>query len=659
MSHTSLLGRMRLPVLLLVCVARETRGLVAGVPAAAAARPVRAAPSDSSSELSHLSRSELEALVTALRAENAAFRRSSESTVYQAGFDLSAACGLAGYAFESYNAPSGGRWERGADGCDVAFSSPSFVRECYAGALVVRVVAARGLPGQKDLSEVALTGGKSDPYAMLAVIEAASGHVMERAGNATDVARSSTVWRGGSEATWNESYILFVRDPAVARLAVTVMDENVASDDDVLGAAEIRLSTQTRKHTLHLKADADAKLFDTGAGIAGAAAAAIAGAATAGVGLAAVAAAAVAAKANEKRGQVDLELAYHPFRTDEDVVALCPSLVSSPPRPPVGATEGVDWSVFARDGSYEQLCFVDQRNTGTQAGIWRDSKRRKLLVAFRGTSEPRDIVTDASAAMTQWARDTKRDVDGYDSVPAAVGDPRVHAGFRGALDSIARRLKQLLAVAGDDDWALELTGHSLGGALATLFALDVANGVDPYRALPARPPLGQPWFFDVIGLKTAHRPVTEAAFTPASVSLVTFGAPRAGDLAFSRALDALVPTHFRVVNGQDIVARLPRGFAYVHCGRTVLVDDDPDAPQPLWVEGLHAGDCPLKLTDSARFTRLVSSPLAQGGALADLLDAALNNSRALVQGDPPTQDAPWNPFRFRLPLQGPRPRRHL
>lgn len=606
-------------------------------------------------DLSELSRSELVEMVVALRSENANLRRTMRSAVKDTPpFDIMEACAFAGYAFESYNAPQGARWERGADGCDVAFSSASFVRECYAGAIVVRAVEVNGLRDQRDLSEVALTGGKSDPYVTMAVVEVADGSLMERAGNATDVARTTTIWRGGSRAKWpaNESYTLFVRDVSLARLALTVMDEDMG-EDDVLGAAELKLSQVIRSTTkqstwrgsLQLRADSESKVLDPGAGLAGAAAAAMVGVATAGVAMVAVAAAAAAAAANERRGSLEVEVTYYPFTTNADVVSLAPSLSIEPKIDrPKGATPGLDWSTSfpVSYGDYEPLCFVDHRFTGTQAGVWRDAQRRSLLVAFRGTSEPRDIVTDASAAMTPWARDARRDVDGYESVPSAAGEPRVHAGFRGALDSIARRLKQLLVVAAsqpdEKKWLLELTGHSLGGALATLFALDAADGINPYRALPLRPPVGKSWFLDVLTGAPSVSPNTPLISTE-YVKLVTFGAPRTGDLAFARALETKVNAHFRVVNGQDIVARLPRGFAYVHAGRTVLVDDDPEATAALWVEGIDDGECPLKLTDSARSNRLVSSPFSKGGPFADVLDRALEQSPS-SNGN----SAVWNPF---------------
>ena len=49
---------------------------------------------------------------------------------------------------------------------------------------------------------------------------------------------------------------------------------------------------------------------------------------------------------------------------------------------------------------------------------------KKLMVSFRGTSEPRDVVTDASA-LTPWARGRRRERRHGDGVPLAAGDPSV------------------------------------------------------------------------------------------------------------------------------------------------------------------------------------------------------------------------------------------
>ncbi len=61
-------------------------------------------------------------------------------------------------------------------------------------------------------------------------------------------------------------------------------------------------------------------------------------------------------------------------------------------------------------------------------------------------------------------------------------------GFRASLQSVSRRLKELVVAAACGElpqWDMLVTGHSLGGALATLFVADIAEyGVDAGRGLP-------------------------------------------------------------------------------------------------------------------------------------------------------------------------------
>eukprot|EP00633_Aureoumbra_lagunensis_P000863 CAMPEP_0197287648 /NCGR_PEP_ID=MMETSP0890-20130614/4249_1 /TAXON_ID=44058 ORGANISM="Aureoumbra lagunensis, Strain CCMP1510" /NCGR_SAMPLE_ID=MMETSP0890 /ASSEMBLY_ACC=CAM_ASM_000533 /LENGTH=771 /DNA_ID=CAMNT_0042757591 /DNA_START=91 /DNA_END=2406 /DNA_ORIENTATION=- len=592
---------------------------------------------------------ELETMITALQAENAALKQSL--ALYQASsprgsLEIQEITKMSAFAFESYNAPDGARWERGADGCDVAFSSAGFIRQCYDGALRVKLHAAQNLPEQRELAEVALTGSGSDPYVLFTVVDEAKSK--KNALNATDVARSSTIWRRGKQdqVKWeNEEFTLFVRDPRQAQLAITVMDEDVASDDDLIGIGSVRLNDvaatiREKNVKLGLLSPRDSEIkIDARFGIAGAVAAGALGAATGGVALAALAAGMVAgAQQSEKQATVDFDLEYFKFTSDQDVLKLAPSLqLIEKHQIPQGASPGVDWRSLCDDEqyNYEPLCFVDQKITGTQAGIWRDAQRKKILVAFRGTSEPKDIITDASALITPFARAASRSLgdDHDDSVPAALGDPHVHAGFRTALDSVARRLKQLIMIAVDDnpgDWELELTGHSLGGALATIFALDVAAGIDASRALPVRPQIGRSWFDPrrIFLAKNENIDFSETILPRfQDTSLLTFGSPRTGDGAFASALDSCLSRSYRVVNGQDVVARLPRGFSYNHAGFTVLVDEDPEQPQ-LWVEGVDSGECPLKLTDAARRdSNLATSPPAEGSTLSSLVDNVLDNGK--------------------------------
>nr|KJB28235.1 hypothetical protein B456_005G036200 [Gossypium raimondii] len=127
---------------------------------------------------------------------------------------------------------------------------------------------------------------------------------------------------------------------------------------------------------------------------------------------------------------------------------------------------------------FEKLCFLDNETTDTQAAIWRDSARRRLVVAFRGTEQARwkDLRTDlmlvpAGLNPERIGGDFKQEV-------------QVHSGFLSAYDSVRIRIISLIkASIGYIDellepqhrWQVYVTGHSLGGALATLLALELSS----------------------------------------------------------------------------------------------------------------------------------------------------------------------------------------
>ncbi|KAM0824228.1 hypothetical protein ACQ4PT_070341 [Festuca glaucescens] len=128
---------------------------------------------------------------------------------------------------------------------------------------------------------------------------------------------------------------------------------------------------------------------------------------------------------------------------------------------------------------FEKICFLDNGSTDTQVAIWRDSSRRRLVVAFRGTEQTRwkDLVTDlnlvpAGLNPERLGGDFKQEV-------------QVHSGFLGAYDSVRNRIMVLIKYAigymDEEDaetiakWHIYVTGHSLGGALATLLALELSS----------------------------------------------------------------------------------------------------------------------------------------------------------------------------------------
>lgn len=121
-------------------------------------------------------------------------------------------------------------------------------------------------------------------------------------------------------------------------------------------------------------------------------------------------------------------------------------------------------------------------------------------------------VTYVSFAGTEDSRDAKIDANiGDTALEWSPRPARAHTGFARTYAAI----RHAIVV---DTPAVVFTGHSLGGALATLAGLDFARR--------------------------------------ASVTVVTFGAPHVGDGNFVRAFDAAVPTCIRVVNPYDPVTRV-------------------------------------------------------------------------------------------------------
>ena len=156
-------------------------------------------------------------------------------------------------------------------------------------------------------------------------------------------------------------------------------------------------------------------------------------------------------------------------------------------------------SVIFRDAAQLDSVLID--DGGTEAYIaWDEAS---VIVAFRGVQpdQPIDVWTDVDVVQTEWIHDGER----------------VHEGFANALNDRAWRAiaDRLAALPGRRVW---VTGHSLGGALATLAA----------DRLP-----------DVAGV-------------------YTFGSPRVGDPTFVRGFNRRhAGRSFRFVNHRDVVARVP------------------------------------------------------------------------------------------------------
>ena len=189
------------------------------------------------------------------------------------------------------------------------------------------------------------------------------------------------------------------------------------------------------------------------------------------------------------------------------------------------------------------------------------------LVSFRGTEKK----------LADWLTNIAIDLT------APTWDPdagfRVHKGFDEALDAVWTEVESTFAENDVFERKLPiwLSGHSLGGAVATLAALRLAHMLEQNAKE------------NMIG------------------AVHTFGQPRVGDRACADALERLLPArYFRSINQRDIVSRVPlpktpdieaklrdmKGalplHQYAHAGRVLYFTDSGRAMMdpPLWYRKL-------------------------------------------------------------------------
>ena len=179
----------------------------------------------------------------------------------------------------------------------------------------------------------------------------------------------------------------------------------------------------------------------------------------------------------------------------------------------------VEW--FKKAG-LDTVRFFDKHSTQCFVA----SNREFAVVAFRGSEVWRrrgkadirvvaaDFMTNADLWLTDWPKGGK-----------------VHRGFKNALDEVWQDLSADLTALQHGGRKIWMTGHSLGAALATLAA---------------------DRFGEVQGV-------------------YAFGSPRVGNIRFKESYSNRV---YRIVNGSDIVTRIPPAGFYVHVGEPGWIDPE-------------------------------------------------------------------------------------
>lgn len=167
----------------------------------------------------------------------------------------------------------------------------------------------------------------------------------------------------------------------------------------------------------------------------------------------------------------------------------------------------------------------DISQTDTQVALLENPETQCGYVVFRGSNADRDWLTNLDfsqwSAVTDAVLDNKQ-LDYPDVYGASSSGVKMHTGFTRAYLAVRSQIHSVVKGSEMSHWTV--TGHSLGGALAKLCAVDLQYNFSP----------------DV------------------SVDAYTFGAPRVGNRAFSESYNRRVPNTWRFVNGNDVVCGLPR-----------------------------------------------------------------------------------------------------
>ncbi|KAJ7762883.1 Alpha/Beta hydrolase protein [Mycena olivaceomarginata] len=180
----------------------------------------------------------------------------------------------------------------------------------------------------------------------------------------------------------------------------------------------------------------------------------------------------------------------------------------------------------------------------TQGFIARDPARLEIVVVFRGTFSLKDAITDAKFLLVPFES------------PGIVELVHVHRGFLGAYQNVSDQVVGIVAKELKEypTFRIVVTGHSLGGAIASLAA-----------------------------------PSIKAALPDAVVKLYTFGQPRAGNAKFARYVERMVGMEniHRAVHTLDgVPTMVPRIFGYEHFATEYWQFRDP-LPGPFALVAPH------------------------------------------------------------------------
>lgn len=193
-----------------------------------------------------------------------------------------------------------------------------------------------------------------------------------------------------------------------------------------------------------------------------------------------------------------------------------------------------EWKLLMHEAdrrtSWEPVAFLNNSKLDTQAWVYRDKDKEEMVIAFRGTEGIKllDIITNLnlrqaplgflpSTAVTGGKADELVKLHGHEA--------RAHSGFVESYEALRPYIIKLIEQI--NPATVYCTGHSLGGAIATVCALHLATTTESESSRKKR------------------------------VIMSNFGSPRVGNAAFAALFNEVIAGSKRWKTNDDIVTMLP------------------------------------------------------------------------------------------------------
>ncbi|MEP0923466.1 lipase family protein [Leptolyngbya sp. ST-U4] len=206
---------------------------------------------------------------------------------------------------------------------------------------------------------------------------------------------------------------------------------------------------------------------------------------------------------------------------------------------PIDYSKAVKYAIFCQkvyenfqgirfDGITVEPILIDHPKTDTQCAILTEGT--VATIVFRGSQSSEDWETDFNTRLerAQFDQNVIRELivqpqgKTYPYSGPSASRALMHSGFIAAYFSVRDRIHDYINKSTVS--SVVATGHSLGGALATLCAVDIQYN-----------------FSDKV-----------------TIEAYTYGAPKVGNDGFRDSYNRRVPDSYRIVNGMDLVPELPR-----------------------------------------------------------------------------------------------------